>query len=134
MTSTQATERAEKRLGLLAARKKAREIKRRFRSDQRRYLRLKRERTMLTRVEREAYKASVQSFNNLCAELRVVEASLKHARLEVEMLKALPRQAREALQYAKAFNEGRAMERQMQAEQQQRTATRTPDVHKETAA
>jgi hypothetical protein len=123
MTHEKATERVEKRLALLATRKAAKALKKKFRYDQHRYLHLKREKLKLTRAEREAYKASIQAFNDLCAELRIVAASLKHARLEVEMLKALPRQAREALIYSKGFNEGRAMEKQAQAEL---AAARTP--------
>ena len=71
---------------------------------------------MLTRAERAAYLESHRAFMALCQELRIVEESLRHSRKEVEADKALPRQAREALIYAKAFNDGKEVGLRMQAE------------------
>ncbi len=120
MNSEKVTERAEARLALLAERKKAKALKRRFRNDQRRYLRLKREKTMLTRAERAAYLESCAAFRQLCQELSDCSAVLRNARTSYEA--TLTKAQREALQYAKGWQDAKEHSRREQAELVQKEA------------
>ncbi len=106
-------ERYEKRKAIIEAQRAAKAVKKRFRHNQAQYLRRKTIKVALVKGEAEAYKASIQAFMNLCAELRDCAAVLRNARTSYEA--TLTRAQREVLQYAKGWQDREAAFKQEQA-------------------
>ena len=107
-------ERYEKRKAIIEAHKTAEAVKKRFRHNQAQYLRRKSVKVALIKGEAEAYKASIQAFMNLCAELRDCAAVLRNARTSYEA--TLTKTQRDALQYSQGWRDAKEHSLREQAE------------------
>jgi len=107
-------ERYEKRKAIIEAQRAAKAVKKRFRHNQAQYLRRKAVKVALVKGEAEAYKASIQAFMNLCAELRDCAAVLRNATTSYEA--TLTKAQRDALQYSQGWRDAKDHSLREQAE------------------
>ncbi len=97
------TERQAARKALELERRAAKVMKKQFHDNQSKYLRRKLVKKKLVKGEKEAYKASIRAFEDLCTELRATRDRLRHARLEYE--KTLTAAQKAALAYSQGWRD-----------------------------